>query len=151
MAVFIYGSGAGNFGGLFPSEYPNMKSTALGDTFPGWDADIIPICISVYAGTSVNISIPPGVTNRGTISSSRTLNGNKTVASLSSSSLKGTGANQGGTAYLTGDWVGAYAYSIFLPYFYNFDFELMKTKKSEIMAAARSVSSTAGATVWLER
>ena len=143
MAVIIQGNGGGGFGGLFPSEYPKMKSTAIdGGTFPGWDADIIPICISTSASTYKNFDAPAGTTNQGTISGSRTING-KTVASVSSGSI--TCTNPTGTTAVRIPNINSNAYSIFLPYFYDFDFDAIKNAKSSI----RSIATAC--TVWLER
>lgn len=137
MAVIIHSNGGGGFGGLFPSDYTKMKSTALGDTFPGWEADIIPICISTSASTYKNFDAPAGTTNQGTISGSKTFNG-KTVASVSSGSI--TCTNSTGTTAVRIPNINANAYSVFLPYFYDFDFDAIK----------RNVTSGT-CTVWLER
>lgn len=136
MAVIIHGSGNGGIGASFPIDYPNMKSTALGDTFPGWEADIIPICITLNGTTNKYIDAPPGQTNQGAITGNETLNG-KTVASITSDGIVVYSTANSKTRI---DNVQFFAHSIFLPYFFNFDFDAIKN-------TIRSGTCT----VWLER
>lgn len=145
MAVVIHSNGGGNFGGLFPSDYPNMKVSALGDSFPGWDEDIIPVCVSVSKSFNKTISVPPGTTNQGTINESRSIN-NKVAAKISSSNITANSQNAGSTASVSIPNLAATAYSIFLPYFYNFDFTALKNAKNSIRSMAEG-----NPTVWLER
>lgn len=141
MAVVIQSAGGGGgFGGLFPSEYSKMKSTALGDTFPGWDNDIIPICISVKATKDWTADFEPGQRWYDSPTSSLTIN-NKTVASADTSI--GVYSTARGTVY---GGINGNAYSIFLPYFYDFDFNAIKNNKANIESMALSTP-----TVWLER
>lgn len=135
MAVIIHSNGGGGFGGLFPSDYTKMKSTALGDVFPGWTADIIPICITVETSTSFSINFESGQRGYGDQNSSKTINGKTAVYGRTAS----LGVYCTATGRVYGDTKG-WAYSVFLPYFYNFDFDAIK----------RNVRSGT-CTVWLER
>lgn len=142
MATIISNSGGGSFGGLFPPGYPKMKSTALGDTFPGWSADIIPICININTSRSYSVNFQSGQRGYGDQYSSTSIKGTKAVE----------GGIQGLGVYCTADGrtygtVRGYSGSVFLPFFYNFNFEDLKNDKSSI----RSMAVGDTATVWLER
>lgn len=118
---------------LFPAGY-EWKSTALGDVFPGWSADIIPICINVSKGTSYSIDYASGSRNMGSKTSSSSINGKTSAyASTSFATYSTAGGSVSGT-------VTANSYSVFLPYFYNFDFDAIK----------QNIKSGT-CTVWLEK
>ena len=134
MPTIISNAGGSAFGGLFPAGYSKMKSTALGDVFPGWSADIIPICINVSSSTDWSVSFSSGQRGYGTQSTSRSLN-SKTASSGSTDI--GVYCTADGRTYGT---IHSYGYSVFLPFFYNFDFDAIK----------RNVTSGT-CTVWLEK
>ena len=119
---------------LFPAGY-EWKSTALGDVFPGWSADIIPICININTSRSYSVNFQSGQRGYGDQYSSTSIKGTKAVE----------GGIQGLGVYCTADGrtygtVRGYSGSVFLPFFYNFDFDAIK----------RDITSGT-CTVWLEK
>ena len=111
----------------FPKGYV-MKSTALGDVFPGWSADIYPVCIDMIKSRS---SITPDTWGNHSITTNLKPNGSSKNALYVYADVNPpvtTTLYQAGTAY-----------SVFLPFFYDFDWELIKEK-----------ITSGTCTVWLE-
>lgn len=115
---------------IFPAGYV-FKSTALGNTFPGFGDNVIPITLDV---SSSAYRYHPNVTfNTIDTSGSSALNGK-------TSSSTYTKASQGMDRGSLEIWGNATAYSVFLPYFYNFDY-----------TAIQNAVKSGTVTCWLEK
>lgn len=111
-AVQIKGGGVSSWFINIPKGNWVLKSTAKGDTFPGFSDNVIPLCIDVsesYSGHSVN-------NTSGQMSDSRTVkvNGKSVFYIYGHMSFEIARAQ----SWLDGN---GNAKSIFLPVYYNFD------------------------------
>lgn len=118
---------------LFPAGY-EWKSTALGDVFPGWSADIIPICIDISTSKEWIVNFQSGQRWYTGPTVSQTINNGTAISSNTSLRVASTAD---GNIY--GE-LSCDGYSVFLPFFYNFDFDAIK----------RDIRSGT-CTVWLEK
>lgn len=109
---------------IFPSGY-KFKALALGDTFPGFGPDIIPICSDVLASGSGSAS------NTWVSFSGQYPYNGKNAAYLSARVCNVNGQTSSATAY---------AYNVFLPIFFNFNYALLQ-----------NTVKTGTITAWLQR
>lgn len=111
----------------FPKGYV-MKSTALGDVFPGWSADIYPVCVDVSVA-SKSIAVQ-GSWSRNNLTSSYNINNIRVLNAY---------ASIANPPEATLSLNSVYAKCIFLPELFNWDWNAIKTNVT---------SGTC--TVWLE-
>lgn len=112
----------------FPDGY-SLHSTALGETFPGFGNNVIPIAMNISSSWTYGYNDGKPVTT-GTYGDNK-INGK--VALNASGYI--TTTNRVGTCA-----GGSTAYSVFLPFFFNFDYSAIQT------------NITSGTiTVWLQK
>ena len=132
MPTIIRTGGGGD--PLFPAGF-KWKSTALGDTFPGYSDNVIPIAMNRQATKSDGyFTLGTGSQGVGDITTTQSLNGKKTTDSKVHLHYSSSNSR------LSYSSVFSNAYSVFLPFLYNFDFNALKN----------SVKSGTP-TVWLEK
>lgn len=127
-----YAAGAEAF--HFPKGY-TLHSTALGETFPGFGSNIIPICINA----SLSRSWTEGKNSSGGKNGSQNVNTKVTYNGKTALSTTGD-ADVWRVDTSAGVSYNSQAYSIFLPFFFNFDYSAIQT------------NITSGTiTVWLQK
>lgn len=118
----------------FPDGY-SLHSTALGETFPGFGSNIIPICINASLSRSWTEGKDSGGGKNGSqnVRTNVSYNGKTALTTIGDVDVWRASTSAG--ASYSSD-----AYSIFLPFFFNFDY-----------SAIQSNITSGTITVWLQK
>lgn len=100
----------------FPAGY-KVQSTILGDTFPGFNSDVIPLVMSASASLSGGISSGTSDIRFNDIVAGSLSGGGYYTEGGSWYSVNSVSTSKSGSGAVTG---------IFLPYYFNYDYEAIK-------------------------